>query len=150
MANTINPNADQDPVKLPPGLLVHLNPINLEDNIGKFRPEDLVPGTLSIKVKKIKAVKGRVKFTITFETDNVQIHTTDYEVPKEEMNLRGAIDILPGVGGLPLPEDDEAEYTVSDPDSLEVILDNPDPNNNTLGWQFDFESGGGKVRGAGI
>ena len=148
MATSINPK-DQDPVKLPPGLLVHLNPINTEKNIGKFRPEDIVPGTLKVKVKKIKGIKGRVRFTFSFETDNVQIHTEAYEISKEEMQTRGAIDILPKADGK-LSSDEEAEYSLTNPEGLEVILDNPDPNDNTLGWQFEFESGGGKVRGAGV
>ncbi len=78
MATTINPNSenDQDPVQLPPGLLVYLNNVDGQENLGKFRPEDLVPGSMRVKARRVAVGKNRVKFTISFEVDNVEVHTT--------------------------------------------------------------------------
>lgn len=152
MATTINPNSgnDQDPVKLKPGLLVYLNNVDGEENLGKFRPEDLVPGSLKMKVKKVGVGKNRVKFTVTFEVDNVEVHTTPYEIPKAEMEKRGSIDILPQTEDGKSLDDPDAEFTVSDPDGTEITLENPNDTTNTLDWTLRFDSGGGKVRGVGL
>lgn len=152
MATTINPNSgnDQDPVKLKPGLLVHLNNVDGQQNLGKFRPEDLVPGSTNIKAKKVAVGKNRIKFTITFEVDNVEVHTTDYEVPRAEMESRGSIDILPKTEDGKSLDDPDAEYTIAGTDGPEVFLENPDGTTDNLSWRVDFDSGGGKVRGVGL
>ena len=152
MATTINPNSgnDQDPVKLKPGLLVHLNNVDGQENLGKFRPEDIVPGSLKLKAKKVAVGKNRVKFTLTFEVDNVEVHTTPYEIPKAEMENRGSIDILPVTEDGKSLDDPDAELTISDPDDTEITLENPDDTTETLDWGVSFRSGGGKVRGVGL
>lgn len=152
MATTINPNSgnDQDPVKLQPGLLVHLNNVDGQQNLGKFRPEDMVPGSISVKAKKMAVGKNRIKFTITFEVDNVDVHTTPYEITRAEMESRGAIDILPKTEDGKSLDDPDAEFTVSDSDSPEIYLENPDDTTDVLTWSVDFKSGGGKVRGVGL
>ncbi len=152
MATTLNPNSGdaQDPVQLPPGLLVHLNNVDGQQNLGKFRPEDIVPKSMKIKAKKVGVGKDRVKFTITFEVDNVEVHTTPYEIPRAEMEQRGAIDILPLAEDGKSLDDPDAEYLVSDPNSPEIFLENPDADNYTLAWALEFDSGKGKVRGVGL
>jgi hypothetical protein len=152
MATTINPNSasDQDPVKLNPGLLVHLNDVDGQQNLGKFRPDDLVPGSIVIKAKKVAVGKNRVKFTISFEVDNVEVHTKPYEIPREEMESRGSIDMLPKTEDGKDLDDPDAEYSIAGTDAPEIFLENPDDTTTTLSWRVDFESGGGKVRGVGL
>ena len=153
MATTINPNSDsndQDHVKLKPGLLVHLNNVDGQQNLGKFRPEDLVPGSLKVKAKKVKDVPGLVKFTITYEVDNVEVHTTPYEISKKEMENRGSIDMLPKTEDGKSLDDAEAEFSIAGPDAPAIYLENPDSSTSTLGWTLEFDSGGGKIRGVGL
>lgn len=152
MATTINPNSenDKDPVKLQPGLLVFLNNVDGQENLGKFRPEDIVPNSFSVKAKKVAVGKNRVKFTITFEVDNVEVHTTPYEISRQEMETRGAIDILPKAEDGKSLDDPDAEYLVTDPTAPEVFLSNPDDTTSPLAWTLEFDSGKGKVRGVGV
>lgn len=152
MATTINPNSenDQDPVQLPPGLLVYLNNVDGQENLGKFRPEDLVPGSMRVKARRVAVGKNRVKFTISFEVDNVEVHTTPYEIPRTEMEQRGAIDILLHTEDGKSLDDPDAELSITDPDGTEIFLENPDDTTTTLDWTLRFDSGGGKVRGVGL
>lgn len=150
MATTINPNSGNDPVKLEPGLLVYLNNVDGQENLGKFRPEDIVPNSFHVKAKKVAVGKNRVKFTISFEVDNVEVHTTPYEISREEMEKRGAIDILPKAEDGKSLDDPDAEYLITDPTAPEVTLSNPDDTTTPLGWAVAFDSGKGKVRGVGL